>query len=137
MLCAYLAGAVLVGLVANAAVGAWWLDALVALAVAGIAVTEGRKAWRGRTMLLSIHTTQPRCGPPHAAARGRPITSRPAAGRRRRLPPTPPASAPAGFCSAGFSVWWVRSSDSASPSACCGRSRPVTGGFETLAEALR
>jgi len=47
MLCAYLAGAVLVGLVANAAVGAWWLDPLVALAVAGVAVTEGRKAWRG------------------------------------------------------------------------------------------
>jgi len=52
LLCAYLA-AVLVGLVANAAVGAWWLDALVALAVAGVAVTEGRKTWRaGGTMLL-------------------------------------------------------------------------------------
>ena len=47
MLCAYLAGAVLIGLVANSLVGAWWLDPLIALAVAGVAVREGRGAWRG------------------------------------------------------------------------------------------
>lgn len=47
LLCAYLAAAVLVGLVANTAVGAWWLDPLIALAVAAVAVTEGRGAWRG------------------------------------------------------------------------------------------
>jgi len=47
LLCAYLAAAVLVGLVANAAVGAWWLDPLIALAVAAVAVKEGRGAWRG------------------------------------------------------------------------------------------
>ncbi len=47
MLCAYLAATVLVGLVANSLLGAWWLDPLIALGVAGVAVREGRKAWRG------------------------------------------------------------------------------------------
>lgn len=47
LLCAYLAGAVLVGLAANTLVGAWWLDPLIGLAVAGVAVREGRGAWHG------------------------------------------------------------------------------------------
>ncbi|MEW9531072.1 hypothetical protein [Microbispora sp. NPDC049125] len=47
LLCAYLAGAVLAGLAANAAFGWWWLDPLIALAVAAVAVKEGRDAWRG------------------------------------------------------------------------------------------
>ncbi len=47
LLCAYLAAAVLAGLVANAALGAWWLDPLAGLAVAAVAVKEGRGAWRG------------------------------------------------------------------------------------------
>jgi divalent metal cation (Fe/Co/Zn/Cd) transporter len=47
LLCAYLAAAVLVGLVGNALFGAWWLDPLVGLLIAYMAVTEGREAWRG------------------------------------------------------------------------------------------
>lgn len=47
ILCAYLAGAVLVGLTGNALVGAWWLDPLVGLVIAGLAVREGREAWAG------------------------------------------------------------------------------------------
>ena len=47
MLCAYLAGALLLGLLANAAVGAWWLDPLIGLLIAAVAVKEGREAWRG------------------------------------------------------------------------------------------
>ena len=47
MLCAYLAGALLVGLLGNAAFGAWWLDPVVGLLIAGVAVKEGREAWRG------------------------------------------------------------------------------------------
>ncbi len=47
MLCAYLAAALLAGLIANAAVGAWWLDPVVGLLIAGIAVREGLEAWRG------------------------------------------------------------------------------------------
>src|SRR5688572_30153814 len=47
MLCAYLAGALLVGLLGNALVGAWWLDPAVGLLIAGVAVKEGVEAWRG------------------------------------------------------------------------------------------
>jgi divalent metal cation (Fe/Co/Zn/Cd) transporter len=47
MLCAYLAGALLVGLLGNAAFGAWWLDPVVALLIAAVAVREGIESWRG------------------------------------------------------------------------------------------
>jgi divalent metal cation (Fe/Co/Zn/Cd) transporter len=47
ILCAYLAGALLIGLVGNAAFGAWWLDPIVGLAIAAVAVKEGVEAWRG------------------------------------------------------------------------------------------
>jgi len=47
LLCAYMAAGVLVGLAANAALGWWWLDPVIALVIAGIAVREGREAWAG------------------------------------------------------------------------------------------
>jgi divalent metal cation (Fe/Co/Zn/Cd) transporter len=47
VLCAYLAGALLVGLAGNALAGAWWLDPVVGLLIAGVAVKEGLEAWRG------------------------------------------------------------------------------------------
>ena len=47
MLCAFLAGALLAGLVGNAAFGAWWLDPIVGLLIAGVAFREGLEAWRG------------------------------------------------------------------------------------------
>jgi divalent metal cation (Fe/Co/Zn/Cd) transporter len=47
LLCAYLAVAVLVGLLANALFGLWWLDPVAALVVAAVAVREGRASWRG------------------------------------------------------------------------------------------
>jgi divalent metal cation (Fe/Co/Zn/Cd) transporter len=47
MLCAYLAGALLVGLLGNALVGAWWLDPAVGLLIAVVAVKEGTEAWSG------------------------------------------------------------------------------------------
>lgn len=47
LLCAYLAAAVLIGLLGNALVGAWWLDPIVGLLIAGVAIQEGREAWRG------------------------------------------------------------------------------------------
>lgn len=49
ILCAYLAAGVLAGLVANALFGLWWLDPVVALAIAGLAVQEGREAWEGES----------------------------------------------------------------------------------------
>jgi divalent metal cation (Fe/Co/Zn/Cd) transporter len=47
LLCAYLSAALLVGLGANALLGWWWADPAAALAVAALAVKEGRQAWRG------------------------------------------------------------------------------------------
>jgi divalent metal cation (Fe/Co/Zn/Cd) transporter len=53
MLCAYLAGALLVGLLGNALAGAWWLDPAVGLLIAAVAVQEGREAWRGEGCCVS------------------------------------------------------------------------------------
>jgi divalent metal cation (Fe/Co/Zn/Cd) transporter len=47
LLCAYLAGALLLGLLGDALVGAWWLDPAVGLLIAALAVKEGLEAWRG------------------------------------------------------------------------------------------
>lgn len=47
LLCAYLAAAVLVGLLGNTLFGLWWLDPAAALVVAGVAVKEGVDSWRG------------------------------------------------------------------------------------------
>jgi hypothetical protein len=49
LLCAYLAIAVFAGLAAGTLWGAWWLDGVVALGIAGWAVVEGRRAWAGRS----------------------------------------------------------------------------------------
>jgi divalent metal cation (Fe/Co/Zn/Cd) transporter len=48
LLCAYLAIAVLVGLLANALFGIWWLDPIIALGIAAVAARGGQKAWRGK-----------------------------------------------------------------------------------------
>jgi divalent metal cation (Fe/Co/Zn/Cd) transporter len=47
LLCAYMAAGVLVGLLANALGGLWWFDPVIALAIAVLAVHEGREAWEG------------------------------------------------------------------------------------------
>jgi len=47
MLCAYLSGALLLGLGLNAIAGWWWADPLTALVIAAVAVKEGRDSWRG------------------------------------------------------------------------------------------
>jgi divalent metal cation (Fe/Co/Zn/Cd) transporter len=47
LLCAYLSAGLLVGLGANALLGWWWADPITALAIAGVALYEGREAWRG------------------------------------------------------------------------------------------
>ncbi|HEX5349662.1 MAG TPA: hypothetical protein VFW64_21600 [Pseudonocardiaceae bacterium] len=49
LLCAYLAVVVLLGLLANNLFGIWWLDPAVGLLIAGLALKEGRAAWRGET----------------------------------------------------------------------------------------
>ena len=47
LLCTYLSAVLLVGLVLNALVGWSWADPVAALVIAGVAVREGRQAWRG------------------------------------------------------------------------------------------
>jgi divalent metal cation (Fe/Co/Zn/Cd) transporter len=46
-LCAIIAAAALVSLLANSALGWWWLDPIAGLVIAGLAVLEGREAWQG------------------------------------------------------------------------------------------
>lgn len=47
LLCAWLSAALLAGLALNATLGWWWADSLAALAIAALAVKEGREAWEG------------------------------------------------------------------------------------------
>jgi divalent metal cation (Fe/Co/Zn/Cd) transporter len=47
ILCAYMAGGVLAGLLANTALGWWWLDPVIALGIAALALHEGRETWEG------------------------------------------------------------------------------------------
>lgn len=49
LLCTYLSGVVLAGLVLNSLFGWGWADSIAALTLAGIAVREGLEAWRGHT----------------------------------------------------------------------------------------
>lgn len=49
MLCAYLSAVLLAGLLADALLGWWWADPIAALAIAYLAVREGREAWAGDT----------------------------------------------------------------------------------------
>ena len=47
LLCIYLSGTVLIGLLLNSLFGWWWADSIAALVVAFLAVREGIEAWRG------------------------------------------------------------------------------------------
>ena len=49
LLCAYLSGALLVGLTLNAAFGWWWADPVSALIIAAVAARERRESWRGES----------------------------------------------------------------------------------------
>jgi divalent metal cation (Fe/Co/Zn/Cd) transporter len=48
LLCTYLSGALLAGLLLNSLFGWSWADPVVALIIAGVAVREGQQAWRGK-----------------------------------------------------------------------------------------
>jgi divalent metal cation (Fe/Co/Zn/Cd) transporter len=48
LLCTYLSGVLLLGLVLNSLLGWSWADPVVALVIAAAAVKEGRGAWRGQ-----------------------------------------------------------------------------------------
>ncbi len=49
LLCTYLSGVLLLGLLVNSMLGWWWADPVAALTTAVVAVREGRQAWRGDT----------------------------------------------------------------------------------------
>lgn len=61
-LCAISAAAVLVSILANAVLGWWWLDPIIGLGIAGLAMREGREAWAGKVCAdcapigLELHT---------------------------------------------------------------------------------
>jgi divalent metal cation (Fe/Co/Zn/Cd) transporter len=68
MLCAYLSLGLLFGLGANALLGWWWADPVTALAIAAVAVREGRDAWRGEDCCcapigLEAHSASCECEP--------------------------------------------------------------------------
>jgi divalent metal cation (Fe/Co/Zn/Cd) transporter len=48
LLCSYLSGVLLAGLLLNSLFGWSWADPVVALVIAAVAVKEGRDAWRGQ-----------------------------------------------------------------------------------------
>jgi divalent metal cation (Fe/Co/Zn/Cd) transporter len=47
LLCTYLSGILLVGLLLNSVFGWSWADPVVALIIAAVAIKESREAWRG------------------------------------------------------------------------------------------
>jgi divalent metal cation (Fe/Co/Zn/Cd) transporter len=47
LLCTYLSAVLLVGLALNSLFGWYWADPIAALVIAGLAIKEGREAWRG------------------------------------------------------------------------------------------
>lgn len=54
LICSLLSAAVLLGLVANAAFGWTWADALAALVIGAFAIREGIEAWNGDTCATAI-----------------------------------------------------------------------------------
>lgn len=74
LLCSYLSGVLLVGLVLNGSLGWSWADPIAALIIAAVATKEGLEAWRGDAcctpahVLTSDHTeTDQQTVPPHPA----------------------------------------------------------------------
>jgi divalent metal cation (Fe/Co/Zn/Cd) transporter len=62
LLCTYLSGVLLVGLLVNAVFGWSWADPLAALVIATVAVKEGRDAWRGEGCCATPSAVEPGAG---------------------------------------------------------------------------
>lgn len=54
LICTYLSGAVLVGLLLNSLFGWWWADPIAGLVIAVFAVREGIEAWKGDACATSV-----------------------------------------------------------------------------------
>jgi divalent metal cation (Fe/Co/Zn/Cd) transporter len=61
LLCTYLSAVLLVGLGLNSLFGWSWADPVAALAIAAIALKEGRDAWRGDACCTVPHLDEPDC----------------------------------------------------------------------------
>jgi hypothetical protein len=62
LLCTYLSAVLLVGLALNSLLGWSWADPIAALVIAGLAVREGRLAWRGETCCdMPVPASGPAC----------------------------------------------------------------------------
>ncbi|GAA1145507.1 cation transporter [Nesterenkonia lutea] len=55
LLCSYLSGVLLVGLLLNSALGWSWADPIAALIIAVVAMKEGVEAWRGEACCIPAH----------------------------------------------------------------------------------
>lgn len=71
LLCSYLSGVLLVGLVLNAAFGWSWADSIAGLGIAALAVREGWNALRGDSCCAPVGLTgdEASCGPDCACCR--------------------------------------------------------------------
>lgn len=45
--CGYLSGVLVLGLLAQLLVGAWWIDSATSIAIVGLLIKEGQEAWQG------------------------------------------------------------------------------------------
>lgn len=54
LICAYLSGVLLAGLLLNSLLGWAWADSVAALAIAGFAIREGIEAWRGEACTVPV-----------------------------------------------------------------------------------
>lgn len=63
LLCTYLSGVLLLGLVANSLFGWSWADPITGLVIAAVAVEEGRESWRGEVCCPVPVTGESGCGP--------------------------------------------------------------------------
>ena len=54
LICTYLSGAVLAGLLLNSLLGWWWTDAIAGLVIAGFGLREGVEAWKGDACATSV-----------------------------------------------------------------------------------
>ena len=83
--CGSLSLVVVIGLLAQLVLGAWWVDPVTSLAILWLLIKEGREAWKGRTTTSSGYVGFPACPPypgngrrplPRAAVRLKQIQSR-------------------------------------------------------------
>jgi divalent metal cation (Fe/Co/Zn/Cd) transporter len=57
LLCTYLSGVLLLGLVLNSTLGWSWADPVAALVIAAVALKEGRDAWKGESCCTPVPST--------------------------------------------------------------------------------